>query len=276
MLVIAIQSQVAFGHVGNSAAAFPVRAAGVEVVEIPTTLLSNHPHYPTMRGRVLDAALVADLLLGVEERGLPERAALVLTGYMGSAANAHAAADFIARAKAVNPTLRHVCDPVMGDEDTGFFVPPDLVAAFRERLAPMADVLTPNRFELAALTGLPAGDSQATAQAARTLGKTVAATGVFSADGTAVSTVLATRDGVWAVTTPRLPARPAGTGDLFAGLFVARLAQGVAAPDAVARAASGVFAALRATSADRWAEMPITARIGDILTPDPLFAAEPL
>ena len=69
MTVISIQSQVAFGHVGNSAAVFPMQTHGIDVTAVPTTLLSNRPGYPTIRGRVLDAPLVADLLLGVEERG---------------------------------------------------------------------------------------------------------------------------------------------------------------------------------------------------------------
>jgi pyridoxine kinase len=69
-LVISIQSQVAYGHVGNSAAAYPMRACGVEVVEVPTTLLSNHPHYPTIRGRLLEPELVAELISGLAERGL--------------------------------------------------------------------------------------------------------------------------------------------------------------------------------------------------------------
>jgi pyridoxine kinase len=80
MLVISIQSQVVFGHVGNTAAVYPMQAEGVTVAAVPTTLLSNHPRYPTTRGRVLDADLVADLLLGVEERGLVEQAAVVVTG----------------------------------------------------------------------------------------------------------------------------------------------------------------------------------------------------
>ena len=86
MLVISIQSQVVTGHVGNSAAVYPMQAEGVTVAAVPTTLLSNHPRYPTTRGRVLDADLVADLLLGVEERGLIEQAAVLITGYLGSPA----------------------------------------------------------------------------------------------------------------------------------------------------------------------------------------------
>ena len=66
MNVISIQSQVAFGHVGNSAAVFPMQMHGIDVVAVPTTLLSNRPGYPTIRGRVLDAQLLADLLRGID------------------------------------------------------------------------------------------------------------------------------------------------------------------------------------------------------------------
>src|SRR5246127_2604653 len=112
MNVISIQSQVAFGHVGNSAAVFPIQMHGIDVTAIPTTLLSNRPGYPTIRGRVLDAQLVADLLLGVEERGAVEACQLILSGYLGSAEIAAVVADFVARARARNPKLIYCCDPV--------------------------------------------------------------------------------------------------------------------------------------------------------------------
>src|SRR3981189_3886261 len=85
MTVIAIQSQVAWGHVGNSAAVFPMQMHGIDVIAVPTTLLSNRPGYPTIRGRVLDRELVADLLRGIEERGAGETATMILSGYLGSA-----------------------------------------------------------------------------------------------------------------------------------------------------------------------------------------------
>src|SRR5215813_6970910 len=113
MNVISIQSQVAFGHVGNSAAAFPMQMHGIDVVAVPTTLLSNRPGYNTIRGRVLEAELVADLLLGIEERGVVERANTILSSYLGSAENANVVSDFVTRAKARNPALLYACDPVL-------------------------------------------------------------------------------------------------------------------------------------------------------------------
>src|SRR5271156_5434364 len=92
--VISIQSQVAWGHVGNSAAVFPMQMHGIDVVAVPTTLLSNRPGYPTLRGRVLDAHLVGDLLLGIEERGAVDTCQIILSGYLGSADIAAVVADF--------------------------------------------------------------------------------------------------------------------------------------------------------------------------------------
>lgn len=146
--VISIQSQVVHGHVGNSAAVFPMQAKGLEVAAVPTALLSNHPHYPTMHGKVLEPELVAGLLRGVEERGLVETAKVIVTGYLGSVENGRIVADFVARAIERNPKLIYVCDPVMGDDDLGVFVKDGLVEVFRERLTPMASVITPNQFEL--------------------------------------------------------------------------------------------------------------------------------
>ncbi len=266
-LVIAIQSQVAYGHVGNSAAAWPMRAAGVAVIEVPTTLLSNHPRHPTVRGQVLEAGLVAELLRGIEDRGAPARAAAILTGFMARADTAEAVADFVARAKAANPALIHACDPVMGDADIGFFADPALRAAFADRLVPGADVILPNAFELAALTGQPVAgpDDVAAARAALGLPGVVATSVPLPGRPGWIATVTATAGGLWTAAHPLLPVRPAGTGDLLAGLTVARLVQGTALPQAAARAAAGVHAALRLTPAEPWAEMPLAEALPAIL-----------
>lgn len=266
-LVLSIQSQVAFGHVGNSAAATPMRLAGVEVVEVPTTLLSNHPHYPTMRGQVLGAELVADLLLGLEERGLPSRAAAVLTGFMGSAATAEVVGAFIARAKATNPGLVYACDPVMGDADLGFFAPPDLRAAFAARLVPLADVVFPNAFELEALSGLAIASAADVAAARAGLGvAAIVATSVpVPGEADRIATVTATAAGLDQVEHPRLSVRPAGTGDLLAGLTIALHVRGMVLPAAVARAADALALVLRHTAPDDWAEMPITSMLHQLV-----------
>ncbi|MGE4326904.1 MAG: pyridoxal kinase [Pseudodonghicola sp.] len=231
--VISIQSQVVFGHVGNSAALFPMQAAGLEVAAIPTVLFSNTPHYPTLRGRALPPEFFSDLLQGARERGLPERADYILTGYIGSLDVAEMVADFVAEAKAANPRLRYLCDPVMGDEGPGLYVPEAIAGVMRDRLLPMADIATPNPFELAWLTGQEI-HTLADLQAAREVLHIAAdahliATGCVlddTAEGQ-LETVLLGPDDISRHAIRRLPIALSGTGDLFAGLVVAGIGRGL-------------------------------------------------
>lgn len=270
-LVISIQSQVAFGHVGNSAAALPMRACGVEVIEVPTALLSNHPHYPSMHGRILDASLVADLLTGIAERGAHARAAVILSGFLGSADTARAVAAFVARARADNPAVTYACDPVMGDADLGYFADPSLRDAFAQLLVPLADVILPNAFELGSLCGFDVTCALDVARARTTLGRAaVAATSVaVPARPGWLATVTDTAQGCTSVEVARRAVRPAGTGDLLAGLVAARLARGRPLAEAVARAVAGVDVALAQTSSEAWAEMPIAAYLDAIVAAVP-------
>jgi pyridoxine kinase len=263
MSVISIQSQVAFGHVGNSAAVFPLQMHGIDVIAVPTTLLSNRPGYPTIRGRVLDAELVADLLLGIEERGAVGEASMILSGYLGSAKIAAVVADFVERARIRNPALRYACDPVLGDRDRGLFVQADIPPLVRDRLCPLADIITPNHFEFEWLAGARAATTdEVIAQANVLLGSgpsTIVVTSAALADTPdgAIDTVAIERTRAFRVRTPKLPISPNGTGDLFAALYVAARVRNNNTPDALAHATSAVFAVLECTAARGTEEMRI-------------------
>ncbi len=262
--VISIQSQVVHGHVGNSAAVFPMQAKGLEVAAVPTALLSNHPHYPTIHGKVLEPELVAGLLRGVEERGLVEKARVVITGYLGSVENGEVAADFIARAIKRNPKLIFICDPVMGDDDLGIFVQEGLIEVFRDRLSPMASVITPNQFELKLLTERKARSEKDLNDAVQVLARrgtgAAAVTGCTLDDTSSgsVETVVWTPDKLTRTSVTRLPIRPCGTGDLFTALLVARLCEGCDLHEAGAGATEEILAVLRRTQAAASEEMLIT------------------
>lgn len=279
MNVISIQSQVAYGHVGNSAAVFPMQMRGIDVVAVPTTLLSNRPGYPTIRGRVLEAPLVADLLLGIEERGAVDTAQMILSGYLGSADNAAVVADFVARAKAKNPALLYCCDPVLGDRDRGLFVHADIPPLVRDLLCPLADIITPNHFEFEWLCGAKTASIDQVLKAAR----------AFMARGTVVITsaeLADTPEGeietlaverakedfkAFRVRTPKLPISPNGTGDLFAALLVAARVRGFDTPDALSHAASAIFAVLERTAASGTEEMRIVESAEQLVHPERKF-----
>ncbi|MFN4098352.1 MAG: pyridoxal kinase [Pararhodobacter sp.] len=237
--VISIQSQVIFGHVGNSAALFPMQAAGLEVAAIPTVIFSNTPNHPTRRGQALDPGLFADLLLGVQERGLPERAGYILTGYIGSVEVARLVAGFVTEAKAANPGLIYLCDPVMGDAGPGLYVPQAIAEVIRDRLLPLADIATPNPFELSWLSGKRIATLADLEAATRLLPLSPQArlivTGCALGDTPPgqIESVLVAPEGTSRHPTPHLPGSLSGTGDLFAGLIVAGLASGQRLPLAI-------------------------------------------
>ncbi|MDI3560423.1 pyridoxal kinase [Bradyrhizobium sp. Arg816] len=260
MLVISIQSQVVHGHVGNSAAAYAMQAEGVNVAAVPTTLLSNHPRYPTLRGRVLETELVADLLKGVEERDLVDEAAVLVTGYLGSPGNAEVIADFVERALTRNSKLVYLCDPVIGD-DGRVYVADGILDVVQHRLLPAANLTTPNQFELELLSGVTIADTQSLRAACTALAGQrridVVATGCTLADTAEgqVETVLCADGQLSRFATPRLPIRPSGTGDLLTGLIAAHLAKGKAMQAAVRLAVETIFAVLVRTQDAGTAEM---------------------
>jgi len=277
MNVISIQSQVAFGHVGNSAAVFPLQMHGIDVVAVPTTLLSNRPGYPTLRGKVLEAELVADLLRGIEERGAADRADMILSGYLGSADNANVVADFVARARARNSRLRYCCDPVLGDRDRGLFVRDDIPPLVRDLLCPLADIITPNHFEFEWLCGAKAASIDQVLKAARAFMArgTVVITSAELADTPAgeIETLAVERANAWRVRTPKLPISPNGTGDLFAALLVAANLGGAGTQDALSHAASAIFAVLERTAARGTEEMCIVESAEALVNPPRKFEA---
>jgi pyridoxine kinase len=279
MNVISIQSQVAFGHVGNSAAVFPMQMHGIDVVAVPTTLLSNRPGYQTIRGRVLEAGLVADLLLGIEERGAVESADAILSGYLGSSDIAGVVADFVTRAKARNPALLYACDPVLGDRDRGLFVRDDIPPLVRDRLCALADIITPNHFEFEWLCGAEAKTIDQVIVHAKTLHArgpaTVVITSAELADtpGDEIETLAIDASQAWRVRTPRLPISPNGTGDLFAALFVSERVCGVDTPAALSHAASAIFAVLERTAARGTEEMRIVESAALLVHPKRRFEA---
>jgi pyridoxine kinase len=263
MSVISIQSQVAYGHVGNSAAVFPMQMHGIDVIAVPTTLLSNRPGYPTIRGRILDAELVADILLGIEERGAVDTCRMILSGYLGSPDIAEVVTDFVQRAKARNPNLIYCCDPVLGDRDRGLFVKPAIPELVRDRLCPLADLITPNHFEFEWLCAATAGTIDQMIGHARALAargpSAIVVTSAELADTQEgqIETLAIERASAWRVSTPKLPISPSGTGDLFASLLVSARVRGSDIRDALVHAASATFAVLERTAERGTEEMRI-------------------
>jgi pyridoxine kinase len=253
MKVLSIQSAVAYGHVGNSAAVFPLQRIGVEVLPVYTVTFSNHTGYGAWRGPLIAPADVSEVITGIEERGVFDKIDVILSGYQGSEGIADVIVDAVARVKAANPTAIYACDPVMGNAKSGCFVAPAIPQLLREKVVPVADIITPNQFELGFLTDTDPHtieETLASADAARALGpSTVLVTSVERPDRDAdtIEMMVVDPSGAWIVTTPLLPMKANGSGDVTAALFTAHYRRSGDAADALARTASSVYDLLERT-----------------------------
>ena len=282
MKILSVQSSVAYGHVGNSAAVFPLQRLGHEVWPVLTVHFSNHTGYGAWRGPLLDPADVADVIAGIGDRGVLGEADAVLSGYQGDPAVGAVILDAVARVKAENPDAVYCCDPVMGDVGRGMFVKPGIPEFLRDSVVPLADIVTPNHFELDFLAG----------RTTRTLEEVLAAVDVVRERGprhVLVTSVLhdevadghldvvAVSDaGAWAVTTPLLPIAPNGCGDVTAALYLAHLHETGDPAAALVATTSSVFAVLEATLDAGTREIRLVAAQDAIAQPPLGFEARKL
>ncbi len=276
--ILSIQSSVAYGHVGNSAATFPLMRMGVEVWPVLTVHFSNHTGYGAWRGPMLAPSDITDVVNGIDERGVLGRCDAVLSGYQGGEEVGLAILDAVALVKSRNPEAVYCCDPVMGDVGRGFYVRPGIPELMRDTVVPAAQIVTPNQFELEFLTGESTGtlpEVLAAADALRARGpQTVLVTSVVhdAADAETIDMVAVTEHGAWAVTTPLLPQVFTGAGDLTAATFLASLLQ-TDVPTALVRTAAVVYGVLKITVDSGAEELQLVAAQDEIAAPTAQFEA---
>lgn len=251
--ILSIQSAVAYGHVGNSAAVFPLQRIGHEVWPVYTVNYSNHTGYGAWGGPIIPAEDVAAVLAGVKDRGAFPLIDAILTGYQASPEIADVIVGTVRDIKAENPDAIYTCDPVMGSATSGCFVADTIPPLFRSTIVPAADIITPNQFELGYLTERDVTDLDSTlaaVDAAREMGpSTVLVTSVKRPETPedAVEMIAVDGNGKWIVRTPRLPFKRNGSGDVTAALFTGHYLRGRDAKDSLAKTASSVYDLLRVT-----------------------------
>lgn len=282
MNILSLQSHVAYGHVGNSAAVFALQRLGVEVWPIHTVQFSNHTGYATARGHAFDAAHIRELMQGLRERGVLATCDGVLSGYVGSAEVGAAILDAVVEVKRANPRALYCCDPVIGDVERGAFVKPEVADFMCARAVPAADIMTPNHFELEQITGhtvRSVPEALAAIEALRKLGPKIVLVTSLTTDETPADIIdLAARDeaGRYRLRTPKLPVAAHGAGDAIAALFLAHYLRTDSAAEAMSQAAASIFGILERTVATRADEMALIEAQDELVNPSTVFGAEPL
>jgi pyridoxine kinase len=279
MRVLSIQSWVAYGHVGNASAMFPLQRLGAEVWAIHTVQFSNHTGYRDWTGTVFTGESVRALVDGIAARGVLGSCDAVLSGYLGDAGIAQAVLDAVARVRSANPAALYCCDPVIGDTGRGVYVRPGIAEFLRERAVPAADILTPNQFELEFLVGGPVTTLAQAIAAARALlarGPRCVLVTSLRTDATpadALDMLAVEGDACHLLRTPLLALAPDGAGDVTAALFLLHRSRTGSAAAALEATASAVFGLLRRTAAAGAAELQIVAAQEEFVAPSTRFRA---
>jgi pyridoxine kinase len=265
--IIVISSHVIRGTVGNRAAVFALETLGHPVWAVPTVILPWHPgHGPSTRISISPDdfdAMISDL---IRTPWLGEVKA-VLSGYLGNAAQAASVARLVEALRLRQPDLPYLCDPVCGDEN-GLYVPQETAIAIRDRLLPLASIATPNRFELAWLSGAPLDTNASIMEAALALGpaRVLVTSSLAMMAGSTGNLYLSGRSALLAE--HRLvPDPPNGTGDLLAAIFLSRLMEGLPEERALLQATASVFEIVARTARRGADELTLEQDASSISTP---------
>lgn len=234
--ILALSSHVVRGSVGLAATVPALQSLGHEVWALPTITLASRPglgNAAMLAGgrRATPAAELAGMLDALEQDGCWPLLDAVFTGYFPSADTVAVAADAIASIRAINPRVQVLVDPIIGDAGR-LYVAEATAAAIRDRLMPLADVSTPNRFELEWLTDMPKAGLQIEDAAARLGPAMVVVTSAHETERE-IATLLLTPTGATERTSTTITSIPNGTGDLLDGLLLGHLLHGCTSLDAL-------------------------------------------
>jgi len=280
--ILSIQSAVAYGFAGNSAAIFPLRRLGIDAWPVLTVNFSNHTGYGAWRGPHIAAADVADVVRGVDERGVLAETDAVLSGYLGAADIGQVVLDAVDLTRSRNPQAIYCADPVMGDVGRGFYVAEGIPEFMRDHQVPRATIMTPNLFELEFLTGQSTGSLDEVVQAAealRAMGpSTVLVTSVTVPDQAPHTVRMLALDdtGRYVVDTPLIDRAFTGTGDLTTAVFLAHWLAKEPLADVLSATASAVYSVLDVTAQLGRYELALVQAQDDIVAPRHRFVAEPV
>jgi pyridoxine kinase len=281
--ILSIQSHVAYGHVGNSSAVFPMQRLGCEVWPIHTVQFSNHTGYDEgWSGRVYDGQMIDEVVGGIADLGKLAECDGLLSGYMGSSDIGHAILAAATRVREAAPGAVYCCDPVIGDIGKGIFVRSGVPEFVKGRAVPAADIITPNQFELNYLAGMETAtlsDALKAVAAVHALGpKVILVTSLITEEtpDDAIDMIASAGGEVWRLRTPKLDVNVNGAGDAIAAIFFVHWLRTRSAVQALTLAGSSIYGVLLQTAATGSRELVTIAAQDEFVEPLLLLKPERL
>ena len=275
--ILSLQSSVAYGHVGNSAAMFPLMRMGHEVMGVFTVHFAASTVYGPPAGPMLTPDQVSDVIAGLDSLGVLTDVDAVLSGFQGAPAMGEHILASVRLVKERSPQALYCCDPVMGDVGRGFYALPGIPEFMRDEVVPVADICVPNHFELDFLTGRETSTIADIVAAARSLvargPRIVVVTSAVAEDASAdeIHLLAVTAEDAWRVTTPRIDRSFTGSGDVTAAVFLADYLERGSVPAALGRTAEVVYGLLTATARADTRELALVAAQDEFVRPSYRF-----
>jgi len=270
-VALILSSFVAASRIGGAAQQYVLAAHGIDPVLAPTVMFGRSPAKGG-RGEVTKPDVFRQMLGDIEADAVFGLVDLVITGHFSLPEQVEAAAGALRRIREAprpagagrRPVI--VVDPIMGDTPKGLYVPSAVADAIADHLAPLADFITPNLWELDLLSGRDLYNAVEARDAARALRRPALVTSVPAGPGEVGLLYVDAQEAVL-FAHPKLPSAPNGGGDLVAASFGAGLVKGLAplaAAELAARAAAEIVRAAGVCDAD---DLPIIALASRLVRP---------
>jgi pyridoxine kinase len=265
-VALILSSFVSASRIGGGAQQYVLAAHRIDPVLAPTVLFGRSPALGAA-GEVTAPDVLRRMLADIEADAIFGEVDLVITGYFASPEQVEIASGLLKRVRAASsrqPVV--VVDPVMGDEPKGLYVAPPIADAIAAELAPLADWITPNLFELGRLAGAPVSDAASAAAACRRLGRRALVTSV-PAGQDEIGVLYCDEHEAVLFAHPKVHRAPNGTGDLVAASFGAGLVEGLSPLAAAERAARAAAETIQAGAEWRSLDLPIVVLAERLVNP---------
>jgi len=277
MNILSIQSYVTYGHVGNSAAVFCFQLFGFNVWPIPTALLSNHPGHPSFQGQKFAASTIQDLILGLSDLGALDQCDAVISGYFSDPDISELIANIVTQIKSTNPAAVYLCDPVMGNDEKGLYVPATIPKVIASDLLPIADIVTPNRFELEQLAEITVATQKDAAAALHKITKQGSMIAICTSAPTSspgnIAVLACLGSNTWAIETPRFTTVANGRGDCLSAIFLAHHLSGKSLENSISLSVSAVHDLIQMAREDS-RDVPLVAGQKYVLQPSQSYVPQ--
>ena len=282
MAVLSIQSHVVFGHVGNRAAVFPLERMGLEILPLNTVQFSSHTGYEGWTGMIFPAQHLRNVLEGLRKSGALLSCEALLSGYLGDPENADTVVNVVKELRDQFPGFLYCCDPVLGDDEHGIYVKPEVLQFMQTEVLAQASILKPNRFEAQLLSGVAIETERDIKKACRILHEKGPSIIIISSlersckKKDTISMALSYGEAGYRITTPRLyfSRHPHGAGDLASALFLGNFLKTKNPVIAFERMTNAVFAVFKATHQAGCRELRVIEAQEAFVAPPELFRAE--